>query len=309
MKSSKILWGIILVYVGVIFLLENFDIIDFSWMYVWKFWPLLLLISGVNILVTRRNSKAAMILVGLITLTGLAAITYKGLQPAQDESWALTFSDNEDEESVEATTNTYTEEYDSNYKAATLTINAGASEMHINSITDKLFEADIKSSSAPYILKKTNTDSTVNLNFETQNKKRFNLKGNHNGEVNMQLSAQPVWDINLNMGAGSTDFDLSALKVKEINLKGGAANFDIKLGDLVKELHLNAETGVASVDIQVPQGVGCSIKNSSGLSAKNFEGFKEAADGTYQTENFKASQKKIYLVLKGGLSDFEVHRY
>lgn len=312
MKTDKIFWGIILVYVGAIFLLENFDIIDFSWMYVWKFWPFLLIIAGVNILLSRRNSKAGLIIIVVITLVGLSLITYKGLQPHNNDSW-WTYSDDEENRSdsskTEEISTSYTEEYDDRFKIASLEINTGASDLVIEETTAKLFEADIIKTSAPYILKKTDNDSTVYLEFETKSQKKFNFKKNNFGKVNMSLNDLILWDLNLNMGAGKAEFDLENVKVRNINLKGGAAKFDIKLGSLVNQVNLSAETGVASVDIKVPESTGCRISNSSGLSAKKFQGFKKISDGNYETPNFKTATSKISIVLKGGLSDFEVSRY
>ena len=57
MKTDKIFWGIFLVFIGGIFLLENFDIIDFSWRYIWHFWPVVLILIGVNLLFKNSNSK------------------------------------------------------------------------------------------------------------------------------------------------------------------------------------------------------------------------------------------------------------
>jgi len=45
-KSGSLLWGIILIVVGGIFLLEQFDIDVFD--QVWRFWPLILIVWGAN---------------------------------------------------------------------------------------------------------------------------------------------------------------------------------------------------------------------------------------------------------------------
>ena len=68
MKADKIFWGLVFVFVGTIFLLENFDIIDFSWRYVWRFWPLLLIITGVNIVFANSQSRTGATIIGAITL-------------------------------------------------------------------------------------------------------------------------------------------------------------------------------------------------------------------------------------------------
>jgi membrane protein DedA with SNARE-associated domain len=45
-KSGSLVWGIILIVVGAIFLLEQFDIDVFD--QVWRFWPVILIVWGAN---------------------------------------------------------------------------------------------------------------------------------------------------------------------------------------------------------------------------------------------------------------------
>jgi Domain of unknown function (DUF5668) len=45
-RSDSLIWGIILILVGGIFLLQQFDIDIFD--QVWRFWPVILIIWGAN---------------------------------------------------------------------------------------------------------------------------------------------------------------------------------------------------------------------------------------------------------------------
>jgi membrane protein DedA with SNARE-associated domain len=45
-EKGSLVWGLILIFIGFAFFLYNFDI-DL-WDYVWKFWPLILIIWGAN---------------------------------------------------------------------------------------------------------------------------------------------------------------------------------------------------------------------------------------------------------------------
>jgi hypothetical protein len=54
MKLNRIMWGIVLLFVGGVLLLQNFNVIEFYWRNIWKFWPVFLIISGVNILFNRQ---------------------------------------------------------------------------------------------------------------------------------------------------------------------------------------------------------------------------------------------------------------
>lgn len=58
-KSGSLLWGIILIVIGGIFLLEQFDIDVFD--QVWRFWPLILIVWGANKLwlgLKERNERS-----------------------------------------------------------------------------------------------------------------------------------------------------------------------------------------------------------------------------------------------------------
>jgi hypothetical protein len=315
MKADKLFWGLIFVFVGTIFLLENFDIIDFSWRYIWHFWPLLLIITGVNIVFANSKSKSGAIIIGVITLLALSFLTFKGLEQRTSESrrWSWNWDSDEDEEETDKDSSnfsTYSEDYSSNYKEATLNVYGAASTFEIETGADKLFESEIKETSNRYFLKKTETDSSVVLEFRTKNENtNFNFKNDEYSKVRMKINDNPIWDVNLKMGAGKIDFDFSKNKVKNVSLKGGAAEFNVKLGDLYNDVDLTAETGVAEIKIAIPKNSGCKIKTQTGLSSKDFQGFTKNSDGTYETENFKTSPNKINILLKGGLSDFEVTRY
>jgi TM2 domain-containing membrane protein YozV len=56
--SGSVFWGIVLIVLGGIFLLGNFDIINFD--RIWDFWPLLVIIIGLKLIVdyfAKKNGK------------------------------------------------------------------------------------------------------------------------------------------------------------------------------------------------------------------------------------------------------------
>jgi len=312
MRADKIFWGIILVFIGSIFLLENFGFIDFSWHFAWRFWPFIFIIAGVNMVLSKINPKLTLVAVVLITLFALTLIFIKGIHEGKHQkSWEWTFSDSdkEVEQSDQAKiSGDYSEEYESKFKNATLNIKGGASQFYIRDTTNKLFQSDIKDAEAPFFLKKTASDTSVVLDFKSK-KEKYNFSDNNYSEIKMRLNPQPIWDINLAMGAGETDFDFSNFKLRNINLKGGAASFKIKIGSLYPNVNILAETGVAEIEIKIPEMAGCRIKTSTGLSSQDFDGFVKKSDGIYETPNYSTATHKINMTLKGGLSEFTVNRY
>ena len=57
MKFERIIYGVLLLFVGAVLLLDNFNVIEFYWRNVWSFWPVFLIIAGVKLLLNRNESQ------------------------------------------------------------------------------------------------------------------------------------------------------------------------------------------------------------------------------------------------------------
>ena len=310
MKTERIVWGLILIFTGSIFLLENFNLIQFYWSSVWRFWPVIFILIGANILLSRfGNKSAAPYIIGLITIITLGLIAYQGTRPDNGISWLNFKNDiNEDPDEWNNST-TFTETYDGSENAQ-LNILGGATSFRLTDTTSNLFEASIMRQIGRFTLNKSVIDSIEVLNFKMRGgKQSWNLDKMENNETLIQMNNRPVWDIKIEMGVGEAIFDLSNYKVKKLVFEGGAATFEAKLGSQFPLTEVVVETGVANTEIKVPESSGCRIEVDSGLSSKDFIGFIEQSDGTYETSNYGTAANKINISLKGGLSSFEVTKY
>lgn len=58
------IWGILLLFLGIVFLLQTFDILPWGlWSILWRFWPVLIIILGLGILLRRWNAWVVNMLV------------------------------------------------------------------------------------------------------------------------------------------------------------------------------------------------------------------------------------------------------
>ncbi|RYG11138.1 MAG: hypothetical protein EOO07_21060, partial [Chitinophagaceae bacterium] len=78
MKLDRIIWGVLLLFIGGVILLDNFNVIEFYWQNVWSFWPVFLIILGVNILFNKNNSQTGNIISIAILLITLSFLFFKG---------------------------------------------------------------------------------------------------------------------------------------------------------------------------------------------------------------------------------------
>lgn len=317
MKVDRIIWGVLLLFVGGVLLLDNFDVINFHWWNVWSFFPIFIIILGINLLFGRNNSQAGGIISLVILVIALAFLFVKGQEEPTRKWWrngAVHFRDDNDDDD---------EKFDDkhallhfsepvtveNNRRTVLSINGGAMAFDLKGATDSLFVANVANARGNFKLTKETTDSVSTLNFKMQNRKDGKWGVGDTNEAAIYLNTSPVWDVNINLGAGEANFDLSAYKVRTFNFEGGVAKLEAKIGDLLPVTDVNVKTGLTDVEISIPNGSGCRIKSQTGLSAKDFEGFTKIDKNTYETPNYKSSAKKIFINFEGGLTSFKVDKY
>lgn len=311
MRTEKIVWGLILIFVGTIFLLDNMNVIDFYWRSVWRFWPVIFILIGANMLLSRiSDSKLAALMITLITIASLGFIGFQGTQEPHHKRWLMFNEDTMENESSSSTdTSTFTAPYEGAPKAR-LSIQGGATSYRLSDTTVNLFDAEVKRRFGKYILNKSTDDSVEVITFRMRdNKKSWSLDELEGNETKLQINRKPEWDIKVEMGAGEAILDLREYKVRNLKFEGGAASFQTKIGSKLPLTEVSVETGVANVEIEVPETSACRIVVDSGLSSKDFIGFVKQADGTYKTPNYNTAENKIHINLKGGLSSFEVRKY
>ncbi|MEC3881079.1 LiaI-LiaF-like domain-containing protein [Parapedobacter sp. 10938] len=316
MNKEKLSWGLILLFVGGVLLLDNLDIIDFYWRSVFSMWPIILIIIGVNLLVPKRGIGNAISIV--VTIAALAFLAFRGTFPPHDNWWIFDHKhwkterrpSSNDNRPREKSSGVFTHAYDNAITTAHLHIKGGAVEYEIEGPTDELFHAEATSTLGGHQLETTTTGSNANLTFSMRDTEKGNwdMKGNEN-RAEIRLNRNPKWHISLDMGAGAAEFDLSQYKIASLHFKGGAASFEAKLGMPLEETTIAAESGVASVEIEIPRAAACKIVVKSGLSSKDFPGFTKQDDGSYTTEGYEGASNRFLVDLKGGLSSFTVKRY
>ena len=69
-RAGVSIWGIFLLFLGIFFLLQTLNVLRWGlWGALWRFWPVLIIVSGLGILLRRYNAW----LVSLLTLVVFGA--------------------------------------------------------------------------------------------------------------------------------------------------------------------------------------------------------------------------------------------
>ena len=310
MKSGNIFWGLLLIVLGGLIFLRNFDIFFFSWGSILRLWPLLFIFWGISVLPVKSGIK---ILLSVITIGIGFAILATNPTPRtwwgkweRNDVWIDKDEEEYDNESAWKEQQ-FSEAMDETIKYAVLDMDAAAGEFILSGQTSKLFEFRTEGKNATYEAKTRKTEEQkVVVDFE--NKKIRGRDGFHN-TVYMQLNNLPVWTLNMDVGAADLEMDLTPYKIQKIDIDGGAFSIDMKLGDTYKNTKVNIDAGAAGITIRVPENSACEIQTSTILSGKDFEGFQKIKKGLYQTPNFSESANQIIIQVDAAVSGINVKRY
>ncbi|RZK50399.1 MAG: hypothetical protein EOO99_01795 [Pedobacter sp.] len=323
MKLDRIIWGIILLFVGGVLLLENFDIIDFHWRNIWQFWPVGLILIGLNIIFGSSNSKIGNAIMITVVVVSLGALFVLGQEPPRrffkaNIHWndgTSVYLDEHEEDTVidRSRVRTFHVPYKLNdsTQEVNLTLNGEGSHFKLQQATPQLFNAYIEGNDKgmEYLLKEEkDSDTSASIKFSAKLKSKKSYFKNNSSEINYELNEKPIYNLNVNVGAGDVDFDLSKFKVKSFNFNGGALDLQLKIGDKLQETRMRFKAGVSNISIDIPEASGCQIITNTAISNRDFDNFNKVKSGVYETSNFNTAKNKIFIKMDGGLSNFEVKR-
>ncbi len=302
MRYRNIFWGVILILIGVLFTLENLNLIYFDFRELWRLWPVVLILWGVSILPAGKWIR-----IGLV-MAVLAGSVYYML----DRTVSSKFPDEEETEWPESGKTVFDQQFDiSNEDSidfATLNMSAAAGEFMLLDTTQALLHFSQNKTDMRYTYSKVVTDDRVVITIGSSNSRLLFNKKPHS-KVRVRLNKKPVWDINLDVGAAAVQFDLSPFKVKNLELESGAASLKVKLGDKYPETRVNIDAGASELVLKVPEESGCDLKISAVLSVKEIQGFEKVDHRHYRTANFDSAANKIYLEVNAAMSNYSIIRY
>jgi LiaI-LiaF-like transmembrane region len=312
MRLSHLFWGILLVTIGILFLLNNFTPIYLDWESLINLWPLAFIFWGISIILKEnRIVRGLLICLVAIILAFCIFSTYKFIA---DNSGSFRFNDDSgivyDSDSSNSNKGNYMLTYSPNIKNAELKFDGGAGLFKIAGETDNLFDARVYGRHNAYDLNQISDGQNSEITFHMKNLGfRFGIKNKNKNDVNIRLNTNPAWDINFDAGAADMDFDLALFKVRSFKVDMGAAKLKLRLGNLSDTTIVKVDGGAAKIEIYIPDSSACEISTENFFSSNHFEGFHKIDSGLYRTSNFNTSPKKIFLKFDTGFTSLTVDRY
>jgi|LSQX01.3.fsa_nt_gb predicted membrane protein len=311
MNHKKLIWGVILILVGILFILKTTGVLYFNWYHIIYLWPLLLVFWGISILPVKGLPKFLLSI--LVVVAGIFIMyKYNGEDWYEYRSpWRYYHKEYRDKEpdwdKSENEKQNLIFPYDPEIQSAVLKLDAAAGSFELKKTTTELIEVNNEGNIGKYSLTTHESDDIhiINLSMEKVSKQVFKMKH----KVDIKLNENPLWEMDMNIGAASVDMDLSGFKTKNIKISGGASSVLLKTGDLYPQTTIDIDAAASSITIYVPAESGCRIQTSAVLSGRKMKDFKKTENNDYVTDNYEDSENKVFIIVDVAVSSIEVIRY
>jgi hypothetical protein len=287
------IWGIFLLFLGIIFLLQTLDVLPWNlWGTLWRFWPVLIIIIGLGILLRRYNIWLVSLLIAVIFggCLGIAIWQHGPSLPA------------------DVTTESYTVPLD-DMALAEINIDFTAGSITIASLPP----GSLNFVEADYAVR--DRRATMDVDFEK-----------HEGEGKLDLTTinqrfwgdvAIVWTVNLsgkiplffniNLSASNAEFDLSQLKVAGIDLEVDAGNCQVTMPSSAGYSYVNIDSDAANMEITVPDGVAAKIHIDASVSVSDVDTSRFPRQGDYYiSPDFETAENRIEMEIECDVGRLEV---
>lgn len=282
-------FAIVLVLLGVLLLLQTTGVVSWGiWGILWRFWPVIIIAIGIELLLGRWSPVLAGLLVAVLLVGAVGAAV--GIAMAQEEDVVV---------------GTVTEPL-GDLRSVDVRLVFGAGNLTIRSLppdSPNLVEGRFEDRGAEVALSRSGDRGE--LRIEMGSRRWFRSFGS--GDWDIALSPVPRLSLEMDGGAADMDWDLRDLQVTSLDVDTGAASMELVMPARAGQTQARIDGGAASITITIPEGVAARIRSDSGLSSIDVDTrrFPRAGD-VWESPDFGAAANRVEIELHLGASSVTV---
>ncbi len=293
-RRPSIAGPIILISFGVIFLLNNLNVIELNaWDVIMRFWPILIIAIGLDILIGRRTAWGAVIATVMVLAILIGGIVFFDNQ----SQWTYA-----------------TENFEiplGNAEEATISLDPALGYLLVDALptgSNVLLRGEVRPFSGEEIGKTVDfsgTRATIDLRTEGV------IVAPFFGE----WGTQPSWDLSLHpgvftylivdLGAGKAELDLQDLQFGEIHVEQGIGQMIILLPS-TNSMDINLEGGIGEIQVVIPEDVGVRFRADVGIGNVLVPSDYTRDGNFYNSPGYAAAVNQIEMVIDLGIGSVRV---
>lgn len=276
-RAPSIALPLVLIALGLAFLLANLGALpSVSWAELFRLWPVLLVLAGVDILLRPRSFVAAAVVeIAIVSAAFIYLLSAATIGPA---------------------TVSYTAEVPR--AAATdlaLTVSYGAGSLELAGGGSALVSVRSTREDVSRTVEQSDTGATVVLS--SSETAVFGLDGRERRWV-VALPSDVRTALTLNLGAGSFDIDLGDVLVTRATVNAGASSMAIVMPAPKGDVPIRISTGMSSLDLRIPSGVAYRIR---------YSGVLQSVSGPLSSADYDTATDRLTIELSSAMGSVSIH--
>jgi hypothetical protein len=121
------------------------------------------------------------------------------------------------------------------------------------------------------------------------------------------LTAEVPLDLRVDAGASRNTLDLRGLRLRSLELHTGASETRVVLPEAAGATSVRAETGAASLTLEVPDGVAARIRTRMVLGSVQIDEFRfPQVAGGYESRDYATAANQVDIDVQGGVGSLRV---
>ena len=304
MNREKIAPGLILIGIGLLFLLRNMGVIHWWTMgSLLRFWPLVLVVVGINIIFHNHPVITTITWVAFFAIVVGFAIT-NPTQPPWNRMIGTPWNNvvhMNTSESVDLSV-----PMEPNLEKALLKLNTGAMKLKMEATDQELlvvkdfpFNPELRLNDKDNGRQKEISLSTSSVNFIGPN--------DEYRESLIQVNKNVVWSLEAKLGAAASEMDLREVPFERINMEVGAGDFRLKLSQTDMDSQVNINAGASQVVLELPRDINARITAKNVLSQTSIDGrYWNQQGDEYTSMAFDPRKPVMEIDIKMGVGRLEI---
>ncbi len=318
----SLVWPLLLIGAGILLLLREFGYLELDVGTVLRYWPIILILVGIDLLFGRRSALGTLlsVLIVVVVFGGLLAFLFLGVDLPD---WlSQSGADQPTRERVAYPLEGIGE--------AKVVLDLGRWPAVIRALEDSgnLIEGQVVSFGAVQ-LSAREQEGRAEVRLTTRGSDGgdwLRWFGQSDEEWTIGLSPDVLLDLELDCGSGSGEFDLRGLQVRDLIVDGGSGEWELLLpaewgmgvaldvgsgaADLILPASGSAEVavdgGTGRITVRLPRAMAARVELESGTGSFSADSRFELVqgdrdgDGIWETEGYDGAEKRVLLRIDQG---------
>ena len=302
-RRPGIVGPLILITIGVLLLLNQLGKLPWDlWLNVWRFWPVIFILIGVDILVSASRSTLLYILGLLLAIAVIGGIiAYAVLQAGPLAAGEPAAGTEAIQEALQGAA------------SGRVTLRPGVARLRVAALADSpnFVEGEIQYGRDSLKVEKEYSvgggQAVLTLRSGSRSTQFFRFGQQTSERWDLRFSPRLPLELIVNAGVGDMDLDLGALKVTRLELDAGVGSLNVTLPTDAGTTRASINAGVGSISVHIPSGVGARVHVSRGLGSVSIHSDRLIRSGNdYVSADYDTAENRVDLNVNGGVGSISI---